>query len=248
MRILILVVPLVINLLAAATIEERGPLPPQPRDNPIPPQPDRTQLSEAERLRNQLEQRMRDLETRIADILHQYNGKAPAVDTRFQIDLEEERIERNEAWRELQASLQQEMTAIPHRPEDELDRPAEKVNDSAYRALRAGNKLSMAECYQQLVGDDMTVTEPIHLGEQVLAEIAIDDLLVEDRPRFLYLRVWFAAELARRVGGSEGLAHRQRALGHFADLKGQFPHSVLKDAADERLQSLSFDVTTGAKK
>ena len=56
----------------------------------------------------------------------------------------------------------------------------------------------MAECYQQLVGDDATITERISLGEKVLAEIPIDDLLLEDRPRFFCIcEFGLLQELAR---------------------------------------------------
>lgn len=236
--LLVLLLP---GVLAAADPPVMPGLPPSPRAEPLSPQAGEAAAADPhERTTALLEERLRELDRRIAALQSRFGDRVPAVDARLRAGLEDEQTSRDQAWRRLQEVLEAGQDRTVTRRTDILDTPA-GGDDALRRSLEAANALKVAECHLLLVeqtSDPAKRGERLKAGEAAVSTIDAERLTPVLRPRLRACRLAFVCEDARLVQGearSARLVEARRLLDEFAT---QHPDSALLTAARERVASL----------
>ena len=216
-------------LLAAEIPEPRPPVPPNPVIVPQPPSLDGgLELDPVEAALKTLRERLAGHDRRIAELLTEIDGRtAPRPDL---AGLDEARREREAALAKASAAAQDFIARRRANGATPVNAPSSDGSD----ALRALNRLAVADCYRRLVleggGDD-----EVKAGELALAEVDAALLGEADLPTLFYLRTWFLTERARRHGDP---AIASQAHETARALLRDFPHSSLARTAQELVRDL----------
>lgn len=217
------------TLAAADLPEPRPPAPPNPVIVPQPPNLDAgLDLDPVEAALKVLRERLAGHDRRIAELLAQIDGRtAPRPDL---AGLDEARREREAALAKASAAAQDFIARRRANGATPVNAPSSDGSD----ALRALNRLSVADCYRRLVLDGGGEDE-VKAGELALSEVDAALLGEADLPTLFYLRTWFLTERARR---SNDPAIATQAHDAARAILRDFPHSSLARTAQELVRDL----------
>ncbi len=249
MRVALLWLVLV-GVMTAAEVPVNQPLGPQDLDSPlVPGEGGRDVADPREVMAEDLQRRVRQVDARIADLRAEFGGQTPALDLGYVNDLEQERAQRDGAWRKLSEVLGSAARQATAEREDVLDRPAAAAGEEVRRELANANQLMIAQCFQKLCAEATTPAERrgfLTQGANALDAVAVEALPATHRARYHYQQVWFAVERARLA--TDTAAHGElvaQARRHLALLEQRHPASLLVTPAREQLRSL--DAVAGEK-
>lgn len=183
----------------ARAAEGLEPLPPQPRTAPAVPEPiDTGALPPDEQMQRRIAALLRDRDRRIADLVRTAQAGRPVADGKEDPALARPRSDRDRAWRDLRAALEEFLTRTPSRQVDVLDKNREAAQARQEPELSAANQMAIVECHQALAASPEGTAADAEEGWKALNRLRPE--LVPDylQPRLAYLRAWFLAERARR--------------------------------------------------
>ena len=223
--------------LAGAASASLTPAPRTAPAAPVAPPADQV-LDPYVRLERNLRRLLRDREQRI-DVLVMAGASPSGAPVSDDPALEDPRAAREQAWSALREALRVHVSRTPTPRRDDLDKLPGTGPDAALAAdpIAVRNRLAAAEALKDLAaGSDGTAAD----SEEGLTTLdRIDTIRLSERERALaaYLRLWFLADLVRRLPEGERLS--PQALKLVADaqaaktaLIGGFPGSELAIAAE----------------
>jgi hypothetical protein len=228
------------DFLQVLTAASAAGLEPAPRTAPAPPvapAPDQV-LDPAVRLERDLRRLLREREERI-DVLVQAGADPRRTAQLDDPALDDPRAARDQAWTTLRESLRVHVAKSPAPRRDELDKLPGTGADAAQVAdpIAIRNRLAAAEALKDLAAAQDGTAADASEGLAILDRL--DTIRLSERERALaaYLRLWFLADLLRRIPDAE--RGSPQALGLSADaqaakmaLIGGFPGSELAIAAE----------------
>ena len=207
--------------------EPEPPLPPHASTVPLVPTVEEPAArSERDRLLEHLRQVMEGHEQRIRELSDRASGDLPPAGSTDIPASEEDRRERDQAWRLLEETLAD--LAQEHRREaDVLDSPATQTDDYQVERLRSRNRLFMARSYKALLDEqDEPARADLEQGYAIVREVPAEHLADADRPLRVYLTFWFASELTRMSEGDERLRYYEVARNAHERLTTDWPGSA----------------------
>jgi hypothetical protein len=218
-------------------------LPPTPRTVPVPPIPDaEVGLPEDERLQRRLDRLVRDRD-QVIGVLHQA-GEAVPVPTPDPADpaVAKPLKEHAAARRELRQALVDYIERTPKEKIDPLDRGARRAQLALAGPLVAANYLAVAECWKDLASAPSGTRQQIAEGLASLDSVDPTKLPDGDRPRALYLRLWFLCEDIRKaaLAGEARTQAIAKARTVQAELTGTFPVSELALTSESLFAALDL--------
>ena len=125
-------------------------------------------------------------------------GVAPAPDTANPA-IAQPLKEHTAARRELRQALVDYIERTPHDRMDVLDRGARRAQLALSGPLVAANQLAVAECWKDLASAPAGSRKEVAEGLASLDLVDATKLPEDDRPRALYLRLWFLCEDIRKA-------------------------------------------------
>jgi len=218
-----------------------GPLGPEPRSEPLIPGAQDSADDPAAALARKLRDRLRDIDSRMSQILREHEGRLPTFDVARRSELDEEQAARDAAWQRLRQTVKrEEQSDVAHREPDMLMTPAARGEDAqvdderseAFRELVSQNRMSIAYCHKALAEPGEDTLAHLENGLEAVRTIEVEHLAEHDRPQLYLLRVWFASELAPRVDEPErrqALLNRARTV--LEVFAREHPDSVLLENA-----------------
>lgn len=243
MRALPLVLLACVPLALTAAEDGVPTLPPAPRTAPVPPNPDgEVGLSEDERLQRRLDRLVRDRDQVIGD---KHQAGAPAAlpsldpaDPAWTKPIQEH----GAARRDLRQALIDYIERTPHDRMDVLDRGARRAQLALAGPLVAANQLSIAECWKDLAAAPTGTRQEVAEGLAALDQIDATKLSDDDRPRALYLRLWFLCEDIRKAShpADARAAALAKARTVQAELTSSFPASELALTSESLFAALDL--------
>lgn len=233
---------LLIGLPGWATAEDGAKsLPPIPVTTPLPPT---TQPSAAEEddelLLKHLDRLIADRDQRISQ-LPSTGPAGAAVHRTPRIDTHDpaaqEALTQHAAARaELRKALEDAAAQAGQGQADVLDRGRPRGQAAQLGPLSAANQLAVAECYKDLAGGSGGTAADTDSGLKALMAIDASRLNDAERPRHLYLTLWFQLDGVRKLAKDAPAAERakrlQAARDTRTDLANQYPASALSQTAD----------------
>jgi len=221
-------------------------LAPAARTVPAPPLPPPAEqvLDPSVRLERDLRRLLREREERI-DVLVMAGASPSGTSGIDDPVLNDPRTARDQAWSALRDALRVHVARTPTPRRDDLDKPPGSGADAALAAdpIAVRNRLAAAEALKDLASAPDGTTADAEDGLSTLDHI--DTIRLSERERSLaaYLRLWFLADLIRRLPESE--LNSPRALKLISDaqvaktaLIGGFPGSELAIAAEALVTGL----------
>jgi hypothetical protein len=221
--------------------EESGlpPLDPLPKVVPLAPLAgDPAKLSDSERLRRRLEELVRDRDGRAHELLSRYGDLRPPHRSLAGTPLEEPAKERDRAWDDLQRELSAYAENHAHTEQDVLNAAKPGRQAAQHGTLAASNQLRIAECYHDLAADGKPTAGDLAAGMDALVHLDAGELPESERPRLLYLRVWFLVEQARQTDGEPRAKLVGDARASASRLRQEFATSDLAPAAERLVAAL----------
>lgn len=199
----------------------------------LPGNPQRGKENEAN-LIDVLQERLTVIDGRLKELSHRQGGTAgtiPLADTAL---IREERKQRDEAFQKLMEVLQHSKPLHPVRL-DQLSTPGHTVEKNAVARIDASNRLSMLDCYHELIAKEKHTPEElaaaIKLAEETLPEEVQDGGAI----KLHYHRAWFRIQACNKSAPEGRPAHRAKAQEHIAVLEKEWPGSVLTSTAKRAL-------------
>jgi hypothetical protein len=200
----------------------------------LPGNPQRGKENEAN-LIDVLQERLVAIDVRLRELSHRQMGSSaggiPLADTAL---IREERKQRDEAMQKLMEVLLQSKPPHPIRL-DQLSTPGHTVEKNAVTRIDASNRLSMLDCYHELIAKEKHTPEElaaaIKLAEETLPEEVQDGGAI----RLHYHRAWFRIQACNKSAPEGRAAHRAKAQEHIAVLEKEWPGSVLTSTAKRAL-------------
>jgi hypothetical protein len=238
------------SVLAAATADDVAPpIAPQPATTPLPPtlapgehaNPDEALLQRLDRLIQSRDQAMAEM---LKDGVspNPVAGRTPHADRPDAPTLEALKAHA-EARRDLRAALDQAAKRGQGTSKDILDRGSPRAQAGQTGPLVALNQLAIAECWKDLASAPDGTAADVDSGIAALAATDASCLADSDRPRLLYLELWFQLEGVRKLAKDAPAAERSKRLAaareRQADLVNQFPASPLAQTADALFAGLA---------
>lgn len=240
------------SLLGAAE-DIAPPLPPLPSTAPLPPSAQAVPRDDDDALVQTIDRLIATRDQRISELLKEgvapdrTAGRTPRLDTADTAVLDLLRAHA-QARTDLRKALE-EAAARGGRPaEDPLDRGRPRVQAAQTGPLEALNQLAIAECYKDLAGSPEGTAADLAAGLAALQTTDAAKLAESERPRLLYLSLWFGLESVRRLPRDAPDAERAKLLAAArekqAELVNQFPASPLAQTAEALFAGLD---RTGTK-
>lgn len=230
------------RLLCEEPVPPAGPLGPAPSTAPLLPS---TAPTGGDDLLTRLAERIRQADERIAALGGATRPQAQAMTTTSPEALRAQR-DRDEALESFQRALQDYLARGGGASRDRLAVADARGEAEQRRTFDAGNELAVAECYRELLAAGKGQDGDVEGGWQALGHIQPDRLPEPDLPRFLYLRVWFTAERARRAAPDARPALIADAQQQARDLAARFPASELARTAPTLTADLAPDLAAPA--
>jgi hypothetical protein len=236
--------------LGAATVDEVAPpIAPQPVTTPLPPtlapgehaNPDDALL---QRLDRQIQSRDRTMAEMMKGGIspNPVAGRTPHADRPDAPTMEALKAHA-EARRDLRAALDQAAKRGQGASKDILDRGTPRAQAGQTGPLTALNQLAIAECWKDLAGAPDGTAADVESGLAALAATDASRLSDGDRPRLLYLGLWFQLEGVRKLPKDAPATERSKRLAaardRQSDLVNQFPASPLAQTAEALFAGLA---------
>lgn len=251
MKIVILVASMLgslhVGALGAAELPPpRPPAPPNPVLNPDPPRlGGGAELSTEDMIAKRLRELLAHHDRRIVELLAILDGRAPGRPDNLP-GVEAAQRDRDAAL--ARAALQAQDFVARRRSTATVASAIAPGSTSASDALRALNRLAVADCYRRLIiaaGTDGTgsadrdVATELQDGAAALATVDAALLAENDLPTLFYLRAWFAGERALRLPpGAAATAAADESREAARLLLRDFPHSTLARTAQDLIRQL----------
>lgn len=239
------------SLLGAAE-DAAPPLPPMPSTTPLPPSAQAVPRDDDDALLQRIDQLISTRDQRISEMIKEgvapdrTAGRTPRLDTDDATVLDVLRAHA-QARTDLRKALE-EAAARGGRPaEDPLDRGRPRVQAAQTGPLEALNQLAIAECYKDLAGSPDGSPADLAAGLAALQATDAAKLAESERPRLLYLSLWFVLESVRRLPRDAPDAERAKLLAEArekqTELVNQFPASPLAQTAEALFAGLDRAAT-----
>ena len=227
-------------LASAVSCEDGAPaLPPRPVTVPLPPtnlphvvdDPDELLLHQLDRLIEERDQSIAALPTAGDDRL----GRTPRIELRD--PAAQEVLSQHAAARAaLRLALETAASRAGQGSSDVLDRGRPRGQAAQLGPLSSANQLAVAECYKDLASTSDGTPGDIEAGLKALASIDAGQLSDNERPRQLYLMLWFQLEGIRKLGKEALATERANRLKTARDtrteLANQYPTSALAQTSE----------------
>lgn len=214
-------------------------LPPTPAMIPLPPSHVTSPEDDGdELLLRRLDQLIDQRDRRIATLpttIDRQAGRTPHLDAR-DLAAQEALTQHAAARAELRKALEEAASRAGQGSEDVLDRGRLRGQAAQLGPLSSANELAVAECYKDLAGSpDGTATDN-DAGLKALQRIDPTQLSDAERPRHLYLTLWFILDGIRKLPKDAPATDRANRLKAARDtrteLANQFPTSALSQTAE----------------
>lgn len=225
----------------AAAEDIAPPLPPLPATAPLPPSAQAVPRDDDDALLQRIDQLISSRDQRISELLKegvapvQAAGRTPRLDTEDAAVLDVLRAHA-QARTDLRKALEEAAKRGGRPTEDLLDRGRPRVQAAQTGPLEALNQLAIAECYKDLAGSPEGTAGDLAAGLAALQATDAAKLAESERPRLLYLSLWFELETVRRLPRDAPDAERAKLLAEArekqAELVNQFPASPLAQTAE----------------
>ena len=233
---------LVLGSAALWSAEDVAPaLPPEPMTVPLPPTAQAAVRDDDDALLQRIDAQVQTRDQRISEMLkdgvtpNPTAGRTPRLSTEDANTLDVLKAHA-EARTALRKALEEAAKRGGRATEDVLDRGRPRVQAAQTGPLSAQNQIAIAECFKDLAGGPDGTAEDLAGGLAALNLIDAGRLPETERPRLLYLALWFELEHVRRLkpGASEPerLKHLTSARERQAELLNQFPTSPLAQTAE----------------
>ncbi len=237
--------PLLTLVAACSLLAEDGlaTLPPAPRTVPVPPIPDaEVTLPEDERLQRRLDRLVRERDLVIGQRQQRGAAAVPPLPDGTDPAFVRPVKEHASARRELRQALIDYIERTPHDRIDVLDRGARRAQLALAGPLVAANHLAVAECWKDLASAQGGTRAEVAEGLASLDALDGTKLPEDDRPRALYLRLWFLCEDIRKAAHppearAQALA---KARNIQAELAAAFPASELSLTSEALFAALDL--------
>ena len=216
-------------------------LPPEPMTNPLPPTAQAVARDDDDALLQRIETLVQTRDERISELLKDGVTPNPTAGRTPRLSTEDARIlemlkAHAEARTALRKALEEAASRSGRATEDVLDRGRPRVQAAQTGPLSAQNQIAIAECFKDLAGGPDGSAADLAGGLAALKLVDAGRLPETERPRLLYLALWFELEHVRRLkpGASEPerLKHLAAARERQAELLNQFPASPLAQTAE----------------
>ncbi len=231
-----------LGLRAAAGAEDLAPtLPPLPATTPLPPSVEAVHRDDDSELLQRIDRLIQDREGRIAALVKEGAGPDPVAGKTPRIETEDPAtIATLKAHAEARSELRKALDAAARRNaqgnRDVLDRGRPRAQAAQAGPLTAQNQLAIAECWKDLAGSPDGGLADLESGIAAIAATDTAKLPDAERPRMLYLALWFQLETARRLPADAPAAERAKRVAtareRQAELASQFPDSALTRTAE----------------
>ena len=146
------------------------------------------------------------------------------------------------ARRDLGLALDDYVSRTPRVQKDVLDRGERRTQAGQAAPLEAQNLLAIAECYKDLASAPQGGAGDVSAGQEALGKLDLTRLPDGDRPRAVYLRLWFQLEKMRKAPADLPVAERRKQMAEARaiqnELTSQFPASELALTADALFRGL----------
>ncbi len=224
----------------------RPPAPPNPVLQPDPPMlGSGAELSPEDLIAKHLRELLAHHDRRILELIEKLNGRTPGVPDHLP-GIETAQHDRDAAL--ARAAIQAQDFVSRRRSTATVATAIAPGSNSASDALRALNRLAVADCYRRLIiqADTAAATPAnsdyageLQAGVAALATVDAALLAENDLPTLFYLRAWFASERARRLPpGAEATAAAEESREAARLLLRDFPHSTLARTAQDLIRQL----------
>lgn len=237
------------GLLAAAhAAEDIAPqLPPVPVSTPLPPSARPVQHDDDDALLGRIDHLIQERDKRISELLkdgavpNPTAGRTPRIENPDPATLEV--LKAHAAARdELRKALESAAGRATRTGQDVLDRGRPRAQAVQTGPLEALNQLAIAECYKDLAGAPDGLMADVTKGQEALTAIDLSMLTETERPRMLYLTLWFQLDALRKLPKDTPAEERRKRLlaAHEAqgELNNQFPGSALAQTAEALFSGL----------
>lgn len=219
-------------------------LPPKPATIPLPPTHAPSTVDDGDELLlrhldNLIEERDRRIATLPSTTLpttaDRQAGRTPQLDPRN--PAAQEVLSQHAAARiELRKALEEAASRVGQGSADVLDRGRLRGQAAQLGPLSSANELAVAECYKDLAGSPEGTAAEVDAGLQALQRIDPTQLGDAERPRHLYLTLWFQLDGLRKLPKDAPATDRATRLKAARDtrteLANQFPTSALSQTAE----------------
>jgi len=220
-------------------------LPPKPATIPLPPtHAPVTMDDDDELLLRHLDQLIDERDRRIATLpsaVDHEAGRTPHLDLRD--PAAQEALTQHAAARaELRKALEEAASRAGQGSADVLDRGRLRGQAAQLGPLSSANELAVAECYKDLAGSPDGTPADVDAGLKALHRIDPGQLNEAERPRHLYLTLWFQLDGIRKLSKDAPATDRANRLKAAHDtrseLANQYPTSALSQTAEALFSGL----------
>lgn len=220
-------------------------LPPKASTVPLPPTQTQAVVDDGdELLLRHLDQLIEDRDRRIATLpsaIDRRTGRTPHLDPRDPT-AQEVLTQHAAARAELRKALEEAASRAGQGSEDVLDRGRLRGQAAQLGPLSSANQLAVAECYKDLAGSPDGTPADVEAGLKALRSIDAGQLNDAERPRHLYLTLWFQLDgirkLAKDAPATERVTRLKAAHDTRSELANQYPTSALSQTAEALFSGL----------
>ncbi len=214
-------------------------LPPRPVTIPLPPTNLPTIAEDGdELLLRQLDHLIDERDRRIAvlpNVVDGRFGRTPRIELRD--PAAQEVLSQHAAARTaLRLALEEAASRAGQGSADVLDRGRQRGQAAQLGPLSSANQLAVAECYKDLASASDGTASDVDAGLKALTKIDAGQLNETERPRQLYLTLWFQIEGLRKMGkdapATERVTRLKAAQDTRTELINQYPSSALAQTSE----------------
>lgn len=224
-------------------------LPPKPVTIPLPPihapsavdDGDELLLRHLDNLIEERDRRIAALPSATLPAADRQAGRTPHLDPRD--PAAQEVLSQHAAARvELRRALEEAASRAGQGSADVLDRGRLRGQAAQLGPLSSANELAVAECYKDLAGSPAGTAAEVDAGLKALQRIDPTQLGDAERPRHLYLTLWFQLDGIRKLPKDAPATDRATRLKAAHDtrteLANQYPTSALSQTAEALFSGL----------
>ena len=240
----VLAIPLLLLAIATLPALEDGspPLPPQPRTTPGTPALEKADANAEDQLQRRIDREVHNRDQAISVLMQAGTAanvpEPDAKDPQFAEPMKAAKAAR----RDLKIALEDYVSRTPRVQKDVLDRGERRTQAGLAAPLEAQNLLAIAECYKDLASGPQGTAQDVTDGQESLAKLDLARLPDGDRPRAVYLRLWFQLEKLRKAPADLPVTDRRKWMTEARaiqnELTSQFPASELSLTADALFRGL----------